>query len=343
MKTLAIGLTAGDPNGIGPEVALAAALQPQPRHRRLVLIGHRAVWERASQAIGRPLPPEIPALDVPLPRCSTWNPAPTPPPLHRPGRIRADAARAAYSYILAAAAAAQHGRLDAIVTAPISKDAFARAGLRVPGHTELLARLAGVPRVAMMLFGDQIRVVLATRHLPLRRVADALTPDAIVDAVGMLALALPWMGFPRARIGVCGLNPHAGDGGALGTEEKTIIAPALARCRRRGWNVSGPVPADAIFHQHLAGRYDAVVAMYHDQGLAPMKMLSFDTGVNLTLGLPYVRTSPDHGTAFDIAGQGIASPASTRAALDWAARLAARKNPWARPVPQSVRRSRPSS
>ena len=181
----------------------------------------------------------------------------------------------------------------------------------------------------MMLFGDQIRVVLATRHLPLRKVADALTVDSIVEAVEMLALALPWMGFKRARIGVCGLNPHAGDGGALGDEEKKIIAPALARCRRRGWNVAGPIPADAIFHQHLAGKFDAVVAMYHDQGLAPMKMISFESGVNLTLGLPIIRTSPDHGTAFDLAGKNKADPASTRAALDWAARLAARKNPWA--------------
>ena len=252
-----------------------------------------------------------------------------PPPAYRPGQVRADAARAAYAYILSAAAAAQNRRLDAIVTSPISKEAFHLAGIREPGHTELLARLTGTRRFAMMLFGDRIRVVLATRHLPLRKVADALTPDAIVEAVEMLARALPWMGFRRARIGVCGLNPHAGDGGALGDEEKNIIAPALVRCRRRGWNVAGPIPADAIFHQHLAGTFDAVVAMYHDQGLAPMKMLSFESGVNLTLGLPIVRTSPDHGTAFDLAGKNKADPASTRAALDWAARLAARPNPWA--------------
>ena len=252
-----------------------------------------------------------------------------PPPRPRPGRVRADAARAAYAYILAATAAALNRRLDAIVTAPISKEAFHLAGIREPGHTELLARLTGTRRYAMMLFGDQIRVVLATRHLPLRKVADALTADAVVEAIELLARALPWMGFPRARIGVCGLNPHAGDGGALGDEEQTVIAPALARCRKRGWNVSGPIPADAIFHQHLAGKYDAVVAMYHDQGLAPMKMLSFDSGVNLTLGLPIVRTSPDHGTAFDLAGKNKANPASMRAALDWAARLATRNNPWA--------------
>ncbi len=329
MKTLAIGLTAGDPNGIGPEVALRAALQPQPACRRIVLIGHRAVWERAARQIGRALPPEVPTLEPPLPRRCTWDPDMAPPPLYRPGHVRADAARAAYAYILSAAAAAQNRRLDAIVTAPISKEAFHLAGIREPGHTELLARLTGTRRYAMMLFGNRIRVVLATRHLPLRKVPDALTVDSIVEAVEMLALALPWMGFRRARIGICGLNPHAGDGGALGTEEQTVIAPAIARCRRRGWNVAGPIPADAIFHQHLAGMYDAVVAMYHDQGLGPMKMLSFESGVNLTLGLPIIRTSPDHGTAFDIAGKGVADPSSTRAALDWAARLAARKNPWA--------------
>ena len=329
MKPLAIGLTAGDPNGIGPEVALRAALRPQPADRRLVLIGHREVWERAARLIGRPLPPEVPDLSAPLPRRCTWDPDMAPPPAHRPGQVRADAARAAYAYVLSATAAALNGRLAALVTAPISKEAFMKAGIREPGHTELLARLTGARRYAMMLFGDRIRVVLATRHLPLRKVADALTADAVVEAVEMLALALPWMGFKRARIGVCGLNPHAGDGGALGDEEKTILAPALARCRRRGWNVAGPIPADAIFHQHLAGKYDAVVAMYHDQGLGPMKMLSFATGVNLTLGLPIVRTSPDHGTAFDLAGTGRADPSSTCAALDWAVRLAARKNPWA--------------
>ena len=329
MKPLAIGITAGDPNGIGPEVALRAALRPQPAHRRLVLIGHREVWERAARQIGRALPPETPDLEPPLPRRCTWDPDMAPPPADRPGQVRADAARAAYAYVLSATAAALNGRLAAIVTAPICKEAFQKAGLREPGHTELLARLTGTRRYAMMLFGDRIRVVLATRHLPLRKVADALTADSIVEAVALLARALPWLGFRRARIGVCGLNPHAGDGGALGDEEKKIIAPALARCRRRGFNVAGPIPADVVFHQHLAGTYDAVVAMYHDQGLGPMKMLSFESGVNLTLGLPIVRTSPDHGTAFDLAGKNKADPASTRAALDWAARLAARPNPWA--------------
>jgi 4-hydroxythreonine-4-phosphate dehydrogenase len=331
MPRIAIGITAGDPNGIGPEVALAAALRPQPAARRIVLVGHRDVWERTARLLGRPCPPEIDGLDDPLPRRCTWTPPGSePPPAHRPGAVRADAARAAHACILAAVDAAMRGQLDAVVTAPICKEAFQLAGFPEPGHTELLARLTRAKRYAMMLFGDAIRVVLATRHLPLRRVADALTVDAVVEAIDMLALALPWMGFPRARIGVCGLNPHAGDGGALGTEEQTVVAPAIARCRRRKIDAVGPIPADAIFHQHLAGAYDAVVAMYHDQGLGPMKMLSFDNGVNLTLGLPIVRTSPDHGTAFDIAGKGLANPSSTVAALHWAARLAARPNPWRR-------------
>ncbi|HHX98116.1 MAG TPA: 4-hydroxythreonine-4-phosphate dehydrogenase PdxA [Kiritimatiellia bacterium] len=331
MKTIAIGITAGDPNGIGPEVALRAVRARQPAGRRIVLIGHRPVWERMARQLGCPCPPEIATLAAPLPRCATWDPGMAPAPALHPGQIRAAAARAAYSYILGAAAAAQNGQLDAIVTAPIHKAAFQRAGIREIGHTELLARLTGTRRYAMMLFGEKIRVVLATRHLPLRDVPAALTQEVVIEAVEMLARALPWMGFTRARIGVCGLNPHAGDGGALGDEEQRVIAPALARCRRRGWNVAGPIPADAIFYQHLAGQYDAVVAMYHDQGLAPMKMLSFDSGVNLTLGLPIVRTSPDHGTAFDIAYKNQANPASTCAALDWAARLAARPNPWGRP------------
>lgn len=326
MKTIAI--TAGDANGIGPEVALAAACSPTRPAGRVVLVGHRIVWERAAAVLKQPLPPEVDSLEGRLPICCTWDPAMAPAPKSALGNVRADSARAAYAYILAAVAAAMNHRVDAIVTAPINKEGFLLAGIHEPGHTELLARLTGTRRYAMMLFGDRIRVVLATRHLPLRKVADALNVESVIEAVDLLGRALPWMGFRRARIGVCGLNPHAGDGGALGNEEKTIIAPALARCRRRGWNVEGPIPADAIFHRHLSGDFDAVVAMYHDQGLGPMKMLSFDSGVNLTLGLPIVRTSPDHGTAYDLAGTGCARADSMRAALRWAAKLAGRPNPW---------------
>ncbi len=329
MKPIAIGLTAGDPNGIGPEVALQAALQPQPANRRLVLIGHRCVWERTAKQLRRKCPPEILTLEAPLPRCSTWDPGMTLPPAHRPGKVRADAARAAYGCILAATAAAQNQRIDAIVTAPICKEGFALAGLRDPGHTELLARLTGTRRYAMMLFGEKLRVVLATRHLPLRKVADALTADAVCrghrDA--------------RARPPVDGL--HARAHRRLRTQSprrRRRRARQRRKNRHRPHHRPGPPqrmerhrphPRRHDFPPAPRRAYDAVVAMYHDQGLGPMKMLSFDSGVNLTLGLPIVRTSPDHGTAFDLAGKNKANPSSTRAALDWAARLAARPNPWA--------------
>ena len=326
-----IGITAGDPNGIGPEVALKAAWAEKKKMQRTLLIGHRSIWERTAAQLSLPLPPEVEDIRraAAAPPVATWNPDMAPAPRYAPGRVRADAARAAYSYILATVAAAQNGFIDGMVTAPINKEGFQKAGILEPGHTELIARLTGTRRYGMMLFGQRIRVVLATRHLPLRRVADALTQEAVWDAIELLHTALPWMGFPQARIGVCGLNPHAGDGGALGHEEQTIIAPVIATCRKKKWAVQGPIPADAIFHQHLAGEFDAVVAMYHDQGLAPMKMISFEDGVNLTLGLPLIRTSPDHGTAYALAGRNQADASSMRSALRWARQLAARPNPWA--------------
>jgi len=173
-----------------------------------------------------------------------------------------------------------------------------------------------------------LRVVLVTRHLPLARVAGAISQGAITEAVHLTAQALPWLGVRPKTIGVCALNPHAGDKGVLGREEITTIIPTLRALRRQGLAVEGPVPGDVIFHQARQGRYGAVVAMYHDQGLGPLKMIAFEEGVNLTLGLPIVRTSPDHGTAFDIAGKGVAHADSMAAAIRLAARLARRKNPW---------------
>jgi 4-hydroxythreonine-4-phosphate dehydrogenase len=217
-----------------------------------------------------------------------------------------------------------------MVTAPINKEGFARAGIDFPGHTELLAACTGARRFAMMLFGGGLRVVLATRHIPLREVARRLNPSALREAVTLTHQALPWLGLPRARIAVCGLNPHAGDGGRLGDEEKRWIGPVLRGLRRRGFDIAGPLPADTVFHHARCGDYDAVVALYHDQGLAPLKTLAFDEGVNLTLGLPIVRTSPDHGTAYDLAGRGAANPSSMVAAVGAAVTLAGRPNPWAR-------------
>jgi 4-hydroxythreonine-4-phosphate dehydrogenase len=180
----------------------------------------------------------------------------------------------------------------------------------------------------MMLMGGPLRVVTVTRHVPLAEVSNRLTRREIAEAIRLTDDALPWLGCRRRRIGVCGLNPHAGEGGDIGREEITTIAPAVRAAQRRGANVAGPIPSDVIFYQAVNGAYDAVISMYHDQGLGPLKMLAFEEGINLTLGLPIVRTSPDHGTAFDIAGKGKANPSSMVAAMRLACELAGKPNPW---------------
>jgi 4-hydroxythreonine-4-phosphate dehydrogenase len=331
MKTpIRIGITMGDTNGIGPEVALKAALKQRwPTDAQIILIGsaRTARWQTAK--FGLPLPP---LWDADKSRRDKnvfiWDPTPEHQPDWRSGRIEKDAAEAAAEWIRMAVLACRAGCLDAMVTAPISKEGFHKAGVDFPGHTEMLAELCGVKRYAMMLFGGPLRITLVTRHVPLTSVSKSLTTAGILETIRITGKALPWLGSPKQRIAVCGLNPHAGDGGTIGREEITVIEPAIRKAREECFDVSGPVPADVVFHQALQGKYDAIVSMYHDQGLGPLKMLAFHSGVNLTLGLPIVRTSPDHGTAFDIAGKGIANPASMIEAIRWAARLARRKNPW---------------
>ena len=220
---------------------------------------------------------------------------------------------------------------DALVTAPVSKEAIIDAGHpEFVGQTEYLSGLAGTDRTIMMLLGCDdrgrwLRVALVTIHMALRKVADAITADRIQLAIQRAAEACHDLGLPRARIAVCGLNPHAGEGGKLGTEERTLIIPAVEAARLRHADIVGPLPADTLFHYAYKGDYDAVVAMYHDQGLAPLKMIGFESGINWTLGLPFIRTSPDHGTAFDIAGKGIAHPGSMIAAVRLAKQLARRR------------------
>lgn len=314
-RPLRIGITLGDLNGIGPEVALKAVQQLGAlRGVQFVLIGS---------------PNAIAPFPARPPQTLLWDPTPHLAPRLTPGRITAAAGRAAAAWIYFAVRGCQAGLLDALVTAPICKEGFERAGIHFPGHTEMLAQLTGTKRFAMLLFGGALRVALATRHLPLAKVAGALTRTELADTIRLTGEGLAWLGLKQRRIAVCGLNPHAGDGGLLGDEEVRIIAPAMRAARQRGVQLFGPVPGDTVFHQAVAGRYDAIVAMYHDQGLGPLKMLAFDTGVNLTLGLPLVRTSPDHGTAFNIAGENRANPASMVAAIDCALRLARRRNPWA--------------
>jgi 4-phospho-D-threonate 3-dehydrogenase / 4-phospho-D-erythronate 3-dehydrogenase len=286
-----IGITVGDPAGIGPEIAARAAADPAVRSVCVpVIYGPTEAADLAR---------------------------------FRPGQVTAEAGRAAFDAIVRAVADAQAGRLDGIATAPVSKEAFARAGLPWKGHTDLLAHLTGAPRVAMMFHSDVLRVVLATVHIPLAQVPSALTGERLDEVIALTAAGLPRFGVARPRIGLAGLNPHAGEQGLFGDEEARVLAPAVARSRARGIDVSGPFPADTIFVRATRGDFDVVVACYHDQGLIPVKLAAFGRAVNVTLGLPIVRTSVDHGTAFDIAGQGRADHSSLVQAIRLAARLAA--------------------
>jgi len=237
---------------------------------------------------------------------------------------------ASYAYVQRAIDAALAGQLSAVVTAPISKAAWAAAGIRHSGHTELLAERAGVRDFAMLLVNDVLRVVLVSIHVPLADAVRAVTPEAELRAIRLAHEAARDFGVASPRVAVAGLNPHAGEQGVLGHEDRDIIAPAIARARAEGIDASGPWPGDTVFMRARRGAFDVVVAQYHDQGLIPIKYLGLDDGVNITIGLPFVRTSPDHGTAFDIAWKGEANPASLRAAVRQAMRLVHSKR---RPTP----------
>jgi 4-hydroxythreonine-4-phosphate dehydrogenase len=242
------------------------------------------------------------------------------------------AALAAVAWLREGAALCLRGELHALVTAPVNKKAIVAAGeTGFIGQTELLSGIAGTDRTVMMLLGHDdrgrwLRVALATTHVAIRRVAESLTRDKVELAIQLAAQSCRDLGLPRARVAVCGLNPHAGEGGQMGDEEITTITPAVQAMQARGIDAHGPASADALFYYVYRGDYDAVVAMYHDQGLAPLKMVAFEHGINWTLGLPFIRTSPDHGTAYDIAGRGVANPSSMLAALGLARQLAARRS-----------------
>ena len=285
-----VGITVGDPAGIGPEIAIKAAAD----------VSVRAVCEPVL--FGPSQQHELCAFDR--------------------GRVSADAGQAAYTAVVEAVAAAQTGSIAAVATAPINKEAFAAAGLKWRGHTELLAELTGARRVAMMFHSDPLRVVLATVHIPLAEVPQALTREVVEETIALAAAELPRFGFASPRLAVCGLNPHAGEHGVIGSEDHAVIGPAIAAQCARGVRVQGPFPADTLFVRAARGEFDAVIACYHDQGLIPVKLLAFGRAVNVTLGLPIIRTSVDHGTAFDIAGQGVADAGSMIEAVKLAARLA---------------------
>ena len=319
-----LALTRGDPAGIGAEIALAAWASGAVAHP-FFLIDDPAWLARVASTPVEPIaaPEEAPAV---WPRAVPVLPEPlASPPV--PGRPDPANAAATVAAIDRAVALTRAGRAAAVVTNPINKKAlYDGAGFAFPGHTEYLAHLAGAARPVMMLAGPSLRVVPVTVHIPLAAVPAALTQELIVETARVVDAALRRdFGLARPRLAAAGLNPHAGEGGAIGREEVETIAPALARLSAEGIDIAGPLPADTMFHEPARARYDAALTMYHDQGLIPLKALDFERGVNATLGLPFVRTSPDHGTAYDIAGTGAADPASLVEALNLAADMAARR------------------
>ena len=324
-----IALTSGEPAGIGPELCLALAAQELPCE--LVCFGDRALLEERAQLLHS-------AVSL-----RTWQPLPgAARTVHVPGELavahlplaaasvagRADPANARYVLALLdrAVEGTLAGEFDALVTAPVHKGVINDAGIAFTGHTEYLQRRTGSARAVMMLTSGALRVALATTHLPLRAVSEAVSGDLLAEVAGILARELTTrFAVPSPRIAVCGLNPHAGEGGHLGDEEVRVIGPAVARMRAAGIRAEGPLPADTVFVPQVLARFDAVLAMYHDQGLPVVKHDGFERAVNVTLGLPLIRTSPDHGTALELAGTGRANPASLLAAVQLASTLAAQR------------------
>jgi 4-hydroxythreonine-4-phosphate dehydrogenase len=324
-----LALTFGEPAGIGPEIALASWLK---RHEAALppfyLLGDASALARRAKRIGL----DVPLAEVDIAQAlATFDRALPVVDIGvrvtaEPGKPDASSAPAAITAIARAVADVTAGRAGAVVTNPIAKSVLYAAGFKHPGHTEYLAELAAsggiAPHPVMMLWSETLAVVPVTIHLSLRAAIAALTTELIVTTCQITAADLRTrFGIAQPRLALAGLNPHAGEEGSLGTEDRTIIAPAVATLRAAGLDVRGPLPADTMFHAAARKTYDCAVCMYHDQALIPLKTLAFDDGVNVTLGLPFVRTSPDHGTAFDIAGTGRANPSSLIAALKLAARM----------------------
>jgi 4-hydroxythreonine-4-phosphate dehydrogenase len=319
-----LGVTVGDPAGIGPEIVLKSAGDPRTRAARLLAIGSVEALAAAADVV-----PEAPALNVvSAPAEARFEPgmldvvavpSDVPVPI---GRLSAEAGQIAFEGVERAVALALEGAIDGIVTAPLNKEAIALAGHPYPGHTEILADLTGTRDFAMMLTALKLRVVHVTTHVGIREMLDRVTTERVLTTVRLADRALRDMGIEAPSVGVAGLNPHAGEGGLFGDEEGRVIVPAIEQARSEGIDATGPWPADTLFGRAVAGDFDVAVAMYHDQGHIAVKVLGFETGVNATIGLPIVRTSVDHGTAFDIAGTGRASADSLVEAIAVGAAMA---------------------
>jgi 4-hydroxythreonine-4-phosphate dehydrogenase len=322
MKKIAI--TMGDPAGIGPEIIVHAVSNPEiQKICRPVVIGAHNILEESFRLAGQVFRPNV------ITSAAMVDPSPGTVNIMDIGSIRdvrqekasADGGRASAACIKKAVELALNKQVDAVVTAPISKEAFKAAGLKWPGHTEMLAELTNTTDYAMMLVGGPLRVILVTIHTAIRNVPALITKASVLKTILLAKKACDMLGLKNPNIAVAGLNPHAGETGIFGSEESEAISPAVEDAQRLGLPVSGPYPPDTIFHKGYKGEVDIIVCMYHDQGLIPLKMICFDTGVNVTVGLPIIRTSPDHGTAYDIAWKGIARPSSMIEAIRLAARL----------------------
>ncbi len=333
LNAVPIAISMGDPAGIGAEVILKAAAEIAQRRGpmpRLVVIGDLRAMGAAARRLEMPEPIEwrigdqLPARPGPL---AVLNLGRLRAAAYRPGHPNAEGGDAAYRYIVEGARMAMSGEAAALVTAPISKEWMNRAGHNFPGHSELLAKISRTKLWRMMFVGEQLRLALVTVHIGLAKVPRALSVEKVQQTITLLAEHLHALGIARPRLGVLGLNPHAGENGMFGSEEPRIIVPAIKGAQKAGIAAFGPLAPDTAFcRSDGAFRFDAAVAMYHDQGLIALKTLEFDRAVNVTLGLPFVRTSPDHGTAFDIAGKNRASAISMIAAIDYAWRATAGYN-----------------
>jgi 4-hydroxythreonine-4-phosphate dehydrogenase len=306
-KKIKIGITLGDPKGVGSEVTEKAlrsfASNPD---LEFSIYGDNKIFSTWQHDLGA-------QLITPFPSPPLWT--------------EISCGHASMAYLETAVQDALSKKIDAVVTAPICKANLQKAGYPYPGHTEFLAEKTGSSNVVMMMASPGLKVTLVTIHVPLKNVPNLITPEKIQNTVRITYRGLKeFWGLTSPRVAVCGLNPHAGEEGMLGDEEIHIIQPALEVLRNEGYSVLGPLVPDAVFHQAHEGKFDAVVCMYHDQGLIPFKMLHFRDGVNVTLGLPIIRTSPDHGVAYDIAGKGIADPSSMRAAIDLAIQVTQKRN-----------------
>ncbi len=327
-----IGITLGDPAGIGPEVIVKALADPILRHKaRYIIYGmnellHYAAdiaefdvfwWRDQFNGRLRSYPHDVVVVDYD--HYSMLGSA-----IRSPSKMGGEASM---RFCTDAIEAANRKIIDAVVTAPIAKESWKLAGFNYPGHTELFAHRTNTRRFTMMFAGGPLKVALATVHIPLMGLWGKLNIGAIFQPIELLHQAMvEWFDVPKPRIAVCGVNPHASENGQFGDEEERLIAPAILMAREQGIDATGPYPPDTIFMRARDKHFDAVVAMYHDQGLIPVKLLAFDQAVNLTLGLPIIRTSPDHGTAFDIVGRNKANPGSMRAAIELAIDLAVRKH-----------------